>query len=86
MEKQMSEAYLKARLNESVKEVLEKVVDNVIVHHTPISYGDFIKPFELLAIIKVLGSFHNKNLLKTVLVALPSEHYLSFYISFGYLL
>jgi hypothetical protein len=79
----MSETYLKARLNESEKDVLEKAVANSIVHHTLIFYCDFIKPFELLAIIKVSGSFHDNNPLKTILVALPSAHYLSFYINYG---
>ena len=50
--KELSGTYLKARFDESVKEVLEKVFANGIAHHASMSYGDFIRPFEILAKIK----------------------------------
>ena len=52
MEKQLSGTYLKARFDEPVKDVLEKVVSNGIAHHASMSYGNFIRPFEILAKIK----------------------------------
>ncbi len=52
MEKLLSGTYLKARFEEPVKDVLRKVVDNGIAHHASMAYGDFIRPFELLAKIK----------------------------------
>jgi L-fucose isomerase-like protein len=52
MGKELSGTYLKARFDEPVKEVLEKVVANGIAHHASMSYGDFIRPFEILAKIK----------------------------------
>jgi L-fucose isomerase-like protein len=52
MEKQLSGTYLKARFDEPVQDVLDKVVANGIAHHASMAYGDFIRPFEIIAKIK----------------------------------
>lgn len=52
MDKLMSGTYLKARFDEPVKDVLRKIVDNGVAHHASMAYGNFIRPFELLAKMK----------------------------------
>jgi len=51
MKKELSGTYLKARFDEPVKSVLEKIVKNGIAHHASMAYGDSIRPFEILASI-----------------------------------
>ncbi len=52
MEKELRGTYLKVRFRDPVRQVMEKVVYNGIAHHASMAYGDFIRPFELLARIK----------------------------------
>jgi len=52
MEKELRGTYLKVRFDEPVRTVMEKVVYNGIAHHASMAYGDFTRPFELLARIK----------------------------------
>ena len=52
MEKELRGTYLKVRFDEPVRAVMEKVVYNGIAHHASMAYGDFLRPFEILARIK----------------------------------
>lgn len=52
MEKELQGTYMKATFNEPVRDVLDKIISNGIVHHTSVVYGDFQKPFEILAKLK----------------------------------
>lgn len=52
MEKELRGTYLKAVFNEPIRDVLDKIISNGIAHHTSVVYGDFQKPFEILAKIK----------------------------------
>lgn len=52
MEKELRGTYMKARFNEHVEKVLQKVVDNGIAHHASVVYGDYVRPFRILAQIK----------------------------------
>ncbi|MCB1157860.1 MAG: hypothetical protein KDK45_10175 [Leptospiraceae bacterium] len=52
MEKKLKGTYAKAVFEEDIKEVLNKVIYNGIAHHASLVYGNYIKPFELLARIK----------------------------------
>ncbi len=49
MDKELRGTYMKATFEDSVKEVLAKVVDNGIAHHASVVYGDFMRPFRALA-------------------------------------
>jgi L-fucose isomerase-like protein len=52
MEKQLLGTYMKARFDTSVKEVLQKIIENGIAHHASAVYGNFIEPFKIVAKIK----------------------------------
>lgn len=52
MEKQLSGTYAKIKFENTVTDVVNKVIYNGIAHHVSMVYGDFIKPFEILARIK----------------------------------
>ena len=52
MQKLLKGTYLKAVFDRPVGEVLDTVVRNGIAHHASMVYGDFIKPFEILAQIE----------------------------------
>lgn len=52
MEKELRGTYMKVRFGEHVKDVLQKVVDNGIAHHASVVYGDYRRPFRILAKIK----------------------------------
>ncbi|MGV9197910.1 MAG: L-fucose/L-arabinose isomerase family protein [Promethearchaeia archaeon] len=52
MEKKLSGTYLKAKFEEGVRAVLDKIIENGIAHHVSVVYGDYIKPLEIFAKIK----------------------------------
>ncbi len=52
MEKELRGTYMKARFTRHVKDVLQTVVDKGIAHHASVVYGDYVRPFRLLAKIK----------------------------------
>ena len=52
MEKELSGTYLKAKFQEGVRAVLDKIIDNGIAHHVSVVYGEFLKPLEIFAKIK----------------------------------
>jgi L-fucose isomerase-like protein len=52
MSKDLKGTYVKVKFEQSVREVLDKVIFNGIAHHISVVYGDFIKPFEIFAKIK----------------------------------
>ncbi|MBA7624917.1 hypothetical protein ES703_32332 [subsurface metagenome] len=52
MEKKLKGTYMKAEFEYPVKELFRKVVDHGLAHHASVVYGDFIRPFEILAKIK----------------------------------
>jgi len=53
MEKELKGTYAKVVFNDHIRVVLNKIIDNGIAHHISYVYGDFIKPFEIVA--KFLG-------------------------------
>jgi L-fucose isomerase-like protein len=52
MKKELKGTYLKARFNDNVRVVLDKIITNGIAHHLSMTYGTHIKPMEILAKIK----------------------------------
>jgi L-fucose isomerase-like protein len=52
MKKELKGTYLKARFNDNVRVVLDKIIMNGIAHHLSMTYGTHIKPMEILAKIK----------------------------------
>ncbi len=48
MEKKLRGTYMKAKFEDNVREVMDKIVYNGIAHHISVVYGDFIKPFKIL--------------------------------------
>lgn len=52
MEKELRGTYMKARFEEPVKDVLQKVIDNGVAHHASVVYGDFVEPFRIYGKIK----------------------------------
>lgn len=52
MDKELKGTYLKVNFEETVEEVLYKVIENGIAHHISMVYGDFIRPFEIFAKLK----------------------------------
>jgi L-fucose isomerase-like protein len=52
MLKELKGTYAKVKFNDSIKEVLDKVIYNGIAHHISVVYGDFIRPLEIFAKIK----------------------------------
>lgn len=52
MEKALKGSYARVNFERPVREVLQLVITKGIAHHVSMVYGDFIKPFEILARIK----------------------------------
>lgn len=52
MNKELKGTYLKAVFDRPVREVLDTVIENGIAHHASVVYGDYIRPFEILAKIQ----------------------------------
>ncbi|MBN2157108.1 MAG: fucose isomerase [Candidatus Lokiarchaeota archaeon] len=52
MQKELKGTYLKTRFKDNIRVVLDKIITNGIAHHIALSYGNFIRPFEILAKIK----------------------------------
>lgn len=52
MDKQLKGTYLKAKFDIPVREVLDKVIENGIAHHASVVFGDYMRPFEIIAKIK----------------------------------
>jgi L-fucose isomerase-like protein len=52
MEKGLKGTYLKARFERPVREIFQTVVDHGLAHHAAAVYGEYVRPFELLARIK----------------------------------
>ena len=52
MEKLLKGTYVKVRFQSHIKDVLDKVIYNGVAHHVSLAYGEYIKPFEILARIK----------------------------------
>ncbi len=53
MEKELKGTYAKVRFNKHIKDLVEQVAYTGVAHHVVMSYGDFVKPFEILA--KLMG-------------------------------
>ena len=49
MQKELRGTYMKTKFDIPLKELLDKVVYNGFAHHISVVYGDYIKPFEILA-------------------------------------
>lgn len=49
MEKELRGTYMKTRFDIPLQELLNKVVYNGFAHHISVVYGDYTKPFEILA-------------------------------------
>jgi len=52
MEKELKGTYAKAVFEVPVKELFSRIVEHGLAHHAAAVYGDFIRPFEILARIK----------------------------------
>ena len=52
MEKLLKGTYLKARFDQPVTALMQRLIDHGIAHHASMVYGDFLKPFAILAKIK----------------------------------
>ncbi|MFX0094118.1 MAG: L-fucose/L-arabinose isomerase family protein [Candidatus Hodarchaeota archaeon] len=52
MDKELKGSYVKVKFEGSVREVLNKVIQNGIAHHVSVVYGNFIRPFEIFAKLK----------------------------------
>jgi L-fucose isomerase-like protein len=52
MEKELKGTYAKAVFDVPIKKLFTRVVENGLAHHASAVYGDFLKPFEILARIK----------------------------------
>jgi len=52
MEKELKGTYAKVVFNESVEEVLNKVIYNGFAHHASMVYGEYIRPVEIFARFK----------------------------------
>lgn len=52
MEKDLKGTYLKAKFNEPISNVLDKIISNGIAHHVSVVYGEYFRPFEIFAKIK----------------------------------
>jgi len=53
MEKELKGTYLKAKFNEPVRKVLDKVLAHGVAHHASVVYGTYIEPFRIAA--KIAG-------------------------------
>ncbi|HTX72272.1 MAG TPA: fucose isomerase [Rectinemataceae bacterium] len=53
MDKELKGTYMKATFDLPVRQVLDKIIDNGFAHHASVVYGDFMKPFRILA--KITG-------------------------------
>ena len=49
MKKELRGTYMKAIFDKPLEDVLNSVIYNGIAHHISVSYGNYIKPFEILA-------------------------------------
>ena len=49
MDKDLKGTYLKGVFDKPIQEIMDKVISNGIAHHISVVYGDYIKPFEILA-------------------------------------
>ena len=49
MEKALKGTYAKVVFDDNIRIVLKKITENGIAHHISIVYGDYIKPFEIVA-------------------------------------
>ncbi|MHA1843581.1 MAG: L-fucose/L-arabinose isomerase family protein [Promethearchaeota archaeon] len=52
MAKELKGTYAKVVFKEDVRNALNKIIENGIAHHVSVVYGNFIKPFEILAKLK----------------------------------
>ncbi len=52
MDKELRGTYAKAVFAEGVKNVLDKIVSTGVAHHASLVYGDYVRPFEIVAKIK----------------------------------
>lgn len=52
MDKQLAGTYAKVIFENTVTDVIDKVIYNGIAHHVSMVYGDFVRPFEIFARIK----------------------------------
>jgi L-fucose isomerase-like protein len=52
MEKLLKGTYMKVVFDEPVKDVLFRLIENGVAHHSSVVYGKYIRPFEILAKIK----------------------------------
>ena len=52
MHKELRGTYAKAVFTEGVESVLDKIVSTGVAHHASLVYGDYVKPFEIVAKIK----------------------------------
>jgi len=53
MEKELKGTYLKAKFDEPVRNVLDKVIQHGVAHHASVVYGNYIEPFRIAA--KIAG-------------------------------
>ena len=49
MEKDLKGTYVKVTFEDSIREVLDKIIQNGIAHHISVVYGEYIKPLEIFA-------------------------------------
>jgi L-fucose isomerase-like protein len=52
MEQRLKGTYMKARFEVPVRDLFQSVVDHGVAHHASAAYGEYVRPFELLAKIK----------------------------------
>jgi L-fucose isomerase-like protein len=52
MTKDLKGTYMKAVFDRPVREVVQKVIENGLAHHSSVVYGDFIEPLRIFAKIK----------------------------------
>jgi L-fucose isomerase-like protein len=52
MDKEIKGTYVKVKFEDSIQNVINKIIENGIAHHISIAYGDYIRPFEIFANIK----------------------------------
>jgi len=52
MKKELKGTYLKTRFNETIRNILNRIIKNGIAHHISVVYGDFIEPFKIFGKIK----------------------------------
>jgi len=52
MEKKLKGTYAKVKFPEPIDQVLNKIIENGIAHHTSVVYGDYKRPLEIFAKLK----------------------------------